>query len=235
MRLTNLIVTCLALLFMASAHSTCTLAAEGEQIYLDEPIEEPPARIIKQETVKNQYEDGKLQIECGVALLSNELVLNHGKYTEYYHDGQKYVEGNFQRGIHSGEWQYWYPNGQLCKKVAFKDGRPNGQWETFREDGTREAKKQYQDGLRHGEWIRYFADGEQPNVIMTYENGKISGDRFTYYENGQKHQHITFINGLMDGTLTNWNEAGEKTSELTLKAGKVVGKMVRFDTAEDVN
>ncbi len=234
MRLTNLFVTCLALLFMASAFSLCTRAAEGEQIYLDEPIEEPPARIINRDTVKSQYEDGQLQIEREVALLSNELVLNHGKYVEYYHDGQKYVEGSFQRGVHTGEWQYWYPNGQLCKKVTFKDGRPNGQWETFREDGTREAKKQYRDGLRQGEWIRYFADGEHPSVVMTYENGKITGDRFTYYENGQKRQHITFKDGQMDGTLTNWNEAGEKTSEVTIEKGKVSGEVVRF-VAEEVN
>ncbi|NOY41958.1 MAG: toxin-antitoxin system YwqK family antitoxin [Planctomycetes bacterium] len=235
MRLPDLIVTCLALMFMVPAFSTCTLAAEGEQILLDEPIEEPPARIIKEETVKSQYEDGKLQIERGVALLSNELVLNHGKYTEYYHDGKKFVEGNFQRGIHSGEWQYWHPNEQLCKKIVFKDGRPNGQWETFREDGTREAKKQYLNGLRHGEWIRYFADGEQPKVKMTYNHGKIEGDRLTYFENGQKHQHIIFKNGLMDGTLTNWNEAGEKTSELTFKEGKAVGKVVRFKPTKGDN
>lgn len=204
-------------------------ASDSTAILLDEPVKEPPPAVVRQNKSTNTYSDGTLRVEQHLAFLSDDRVVNHGPYVEYYHDGQKYAEGVYQFGVYAGEWKYWHPNGQLCKAVSFKAGRPNGEWEVFRPDGSRQAKKGYQNGLRQGKWLQYFKQGEKLMVEVNYDHGKIDGDRVTYFESGQVRQQVPYKEGVIHGTLTNWDESGQKLSEITFEKGKVVGRITRFD------
>jgi len=208
-------------------------ATEPVQIYLEEPEREPPPTIVRSETKKENYDADTRRLEREVAYLSNDQVVNHGKYVEFYRDGKKYSEGSYDMGLHVGQWQYWYPNGQICKTVTFKAGKPDGQWDVFRVDGSLESSKSYENGLRQGSWYIYFEDGKQHKVELTYNQGKIEGERKIYYSNGQMLQQIPYEDGLMHGTATNWNEEGRKVSEVQFEKGKLAGKPKKFDVATE--
>jgi len=225
------------LVALVAAIGTCAGAqkADSTQIYLDEPAKEPPPTVVQRSTLTEDYENENRRLERDVVRLSNDQIVNHGKYVEFYQDGNKYSTGTYEMGLYEGPWQYWYPNGQSCKSVIFKAGKPHGKWDIFRPDGTLKASKAYQDGLRHGPWKYYFEDGKQLKVELTYNQGKIEGERFNYYPNGQLRQQIHFENGLMHGKATNWNEAGQKISEMQFENGKLVGKPQRFDVTPKAN
>ena len=198
-------------------------------IYLEEPGQDPPARVARRKTVKQNYDDDKPRSERNVAMLSDDRIVNDGKFVEYYRNGSKYVEGNYKMGVFEGAWQYWFENGQLCKKVSFKDGKPHGQWDVFDPEGNLTAKKSYQHGKRHGHWITYYAGGEKPRFEIHYEQGVPSGERIAYFENGQKRQSVSFKEGKMHGMMTEWNENGEKRAEVKFEDGKIAGQVERFD------
>ncbi len=216
---------CASLLVASDSHGQPT---ESEPIYLEEPGSEPPAPISRRQKIKEVYEDKSPRAEREVAQLSNDRVLNDGKYTEYYRDGQKFVEGNYKLGVFDGEWSYWFPNGQLCKKVSFSNGKTDGQWEVFDKEGKRISQKSYKGGMRHGKWIVYYESGEVPKFEISYEQGKPVGERITYYESGSKKQLISFKNGKMDGMMTEWDESGNKVAEAKFEDGKLVGEVERF-------
>ena len=207
-----------------------SLAQESTQepIYLPEPDKEPPPTIVRQNTTEEKYDDQTPHIIRGLAYLSDDQVVNHGKYVEFYPDGQQFAEGSFELGLYSGQWKFWHPNGQLCKTVTFNSGRPDGSWDIFRPDGTREATKGYQDGLRHGPWTIYFDDGENPKIQLTYDKGRLVGERLVYHPNGQIRQKLPFKNGVVEGIVESWDENGKKISEVEFKQGKPVSKMKRF-------
>lgn len=221
-------------MFLAAPLATAAAQESApEQIYLDELGTDPPPKIVKQDTVQDKYEDGTPRSQRGIARLSDDQVISHGKYVESYRDGQKYAEGQFDMGLHTGQWKYWHPNGQLCKTVEFKAGKPHGSWEIFRADGTLEASKSYENGLRSGKWSSYFEDGKQPKVEMEYVDGMIEGERFTYYSSGQVRQKITFVENQMHGPVVNWDEDGSKLSEMTFEKGQLSGKPKYFRDAEN--
>jgi antitoxin component YwqK of YwqJK toxin-antitoxin module len=219
----------LALALWMPVSSALAEEASPQPIYLEEPDPEPEPREAARKVLEEKYKDGTLRAKRSVVKLSNDRLLNDGSYVEYYADGQKYTEGNYQMGVFEGEWQYWYPNGQLCKKVAFKNGRADGQWEVFDEAGVRMAKKSYQDGQRSGPWISYHLDGETPKFEVTYAEGKPVGKRITYHENGQMRQSVSFKDGLLDGQMLEWDASGKKIAEATLEKGKLKGRVTRLE------
>lgn len=203
--------------------------AENSAIYLEVPGQDPPARVSQRKTMKEVYEDKSVRVERDIAKLSDDRIVNDGKFVEYYRDGQKYVEGVYKMGVFDGVWKYWFPNGQLCKAVNFKDGKPDGKWEVFDQDGKQTKQKSYQDGKRHGKWLSYHVDGKTVKLEVSYEQGQAEGERISYYESGNKRQVILFKAGKMDGLMTEWNDQGDKVAELEFKDGVKVGKVVRFD------
>ncbi|MEM8947135.1 MAG: toxin-antitoxin system YwqK family antitoxin [Planctomycetota bacterium] len=219
----------LMLALMPSAGIAIGQESASEPIYLEEPEPEPPARAGKRRTIKEKYDDDSVRVERQIVKLSDDRIVNDGKYIEYYPDGKKYVEGSYKMGAFDGDWQYWFPNGQLCKKVTFKLGRTDGQWEVFDQEGTRTAQQSYREGRRHGKWISYFEGGEQQLFEVTYEDGKPVGERITYFETGQKRTVIPFKDGKFHGTMVEYDESGTKIAELDFKDGKREGKVRRLD------
>lgn len=204
--------------------------AQSNEVYLEEPADEPPARESRRQKVDSKYDNGQVRFERNVVILSDDTYMNDGPYVEYYPDGQKFAEGQYEKGAMVGEWKYWHPNGQICKAVTFESGKPEGKVEVFRADGTLEASQGFKNGKRDGEWISYHEDGKTPKVKVTIVDGKVNGERTTYYPNGQVRQQMTFVNGQLDGPMVEFDESGKKIAQAMWKAGKLEGKTQRFDT-----
>ena len=136
-----LVLSCVVLTFATSPFTSTAQEADSEPIYLDEPEPEPMARVAARQTLKETYESKSPRAVRDVAKLSDDRIVNDGKYVEFYRDGQKYVEGNYKMGVFDGDWTYWFSNGQVCKKTSFKDGQGGRSMGGFqRGRATRRAK-----------------------------------------------------------------------------------------------
>lgn len=207
-------------------------ADEKDDILLPEPGPEPPPIVMQQLKLPEKYKDGSMRVEREVLRMSDDELINHGSYTEYYRNGNKFAQGRYNRGVHDGAWTFWHENGQLCKEIAFDNGVPNGSWDVFRADGTLLAKKSYKDGARVGAWAIYHDGGKQPKIEMSYRNGKLHGSRRTYYANGKVRQEIPFVDGRIHGNVVDWDQEGNKTAEREFVEGKVNGQQLTWGAAK---
>ena len=226
-----------AILLAAAAHgswATAQEAGDNDAIYLEEPEAVPPPVVMGSTKVGEKYADGTIRIEREVLKLSDDELVNHGTFTEYYKDGKKFSEGTYENGVHNGSWSFWHKNGQLCKTVNFNQGRAEGSWDVFREDGTLLAKKSYQDNRREGQWITYHPDGTTPKVEENFVAGVRSGISTAYFANGRPQREVNFKEGQLEGLTTEWDESGRKIGEVNFKEGKRHGRFVvyRADGAE---
>lgn len=209
----------------SAQESAATAVAE---IYLDEPAPAPRPVVVTTGKLQDKYEEGALRIEREVLKMSDDQIVNHGLFTEYYPNGQKFAEGTYKNGVHDGPWTFWHPNGQICKKVTFKDGRADGAWEVYREDGTLLAKRAYKNNLREGAWFMYYDDGTTVRVEDTYVDGVHDGVGRVYYANGKVQREMSFKKGQLDGVMTEWDESGRKIAEVSFKEGKRHGRFVLY-------
>jgi antitoxin component YwqK of YwqJK toxin-antitoxin module len=227
--LTAAMVPALALLFVHSATAQEVAKPAAAPVYLDEPPPAPEPTVAKEGPVTEKYDDGKVRVERQVRQLSDNQIVNHGKFTEYYRNGKKFAEGSYENGVHQGAWSFWHENGQLAKTVNFNKGLPDGAWEVFRADGTLMGKKSYKNGKRDGTWISYFKDGKTVNLEQTYVDNKLEGPVKINYESGKPRIASVFKNGLRHGPATEWEESGRKLVEANYVDGKLDGELTRYD------
>jgi antitoxin component YwqK of YwqJK toxin-antitoxin module len=199
-----------------------------DAVYLDEPPPPPEPAISQEGPLKEEYEPGKTRVERMVRKMSDDQIVNHGKFTEYYRNGQKFAEGNFNVGVHEGPWSFWHDNGQLSKTVTFKKGMPDGAWEVFRADGTLLAKRGYKNGQRDGTWTSYNEDGKTLSLEQTYADGKLNGKVIVYFKSGKPKVESVFKDNERNGKVIEWDESGRKIADADYVAGKMHGKLVRY-------
>jgi antitoxin component YwqK of YwqJK toxin-antitoxin module len=197
-------------------------------VYLNEPEPAPTPQVVGHAKLDEKYADGSIRVHREVVKLSDDQIINDGRYTEYYPNGKKFAEGNYIMGVHDGEWSFWHDNGQAAKTVTFKNGRADGEWEVHRPDGTLQAKKSYKDNQRQGTWVVYYEDGKTPQTEQSYVDGVVQGVRKTYFANGKLHQESHLKAGQFDGLVTEWDDTGRKVAEATFAAGKLNGTLTRW-------
>jgi len=205
-------------------------AAEPLGIYLPEASPPPAPKVVAPRKIRETYADGSTRVEREALALSDDQLINHGAYTEYYANGQKFAEGRYEQGVYDGEWTFWHDNGQLCKKVAFRKGVPDGDWEVYRADGSLMARKSYAEGRRRGKWQHFFEDGQTLKLEQSYADDDDERElRTTYYPSGKPRQTAELRQGKLEGTIVEYDEAGRKRTEFTLVDGKLHGQLKRWD------
>jgi antitoxin component YwqK of YwqJK toxin-antitoxin module len=212
----------------APGQTTKPSETDVKAVYLEEPEPTPQPRTVSEHAISEKYPDGAVRVERRVVKLSDDQVINHGKYTEYHPNGKKFSEGNYVNGVHDGTWNFWHDNGQLAKTVVFKNGRADGSWETHRADGSLHAKKTYKDNLRDGTWVVYYEDGKTPKFEQEFVDGKADGFRKMYYANGQLRQESQYKDNMLDGLMTEFDDKGRKIAEATFTKNKLNGKLIRW-------
>ncbi len=226
---TGAVIALLSLAAVAPSHAQQAASTPAnDEIYLDEPEPTPPPVAMGTVKLTEKYEGGATRLEREVIKLSDDQAVNHGMYTEYYANGQKFAEGGYVNGVHDGQWSFWHENGQLCKTVTFQGGHADGGWEIFRSDGTLSGKRSFKDNLRDGTWVSYYEDGKTPKIEDAYAGGQHEGVSRVYFANGKLQREIPFKNGLYDGLMTEWDESGRKIAEINFKANKRDGKFILY-------
>ncbi len=212
------------------AQDAADTQADAKGVYLDEPEPAPPPTPVGRTRVEEKYADGTVRVQREVVKMSDDQIINNGRYTEFYPNGKKFAEGNYVDGAHDGQWSFWYDNGQLAKTVTFKNGQADGSWEVRRADGTLQSKKGYKNNLREGAWVLYYDDGKTPKIEQNYVDSKLQGPRKTYYANGNVRQESNYKAGVIDGEVSEFNESGRKVAQATFVDGKLNGKLIRWGT-----
>ena len=119
--------------------------------------------------------------------------LNNGKkdgsYTDWWENGNKMEEGEYESGTTIGKYFSWYENGNVEWEQFFnKNGEPKGIHKGFRENGTIQSEWNYIKGMNYG----YYPNGK----IMV--EGSIDGNGVTtwYWENGNKQMEYSKTNDI---------------------------------------
>ncbi len=70
----------------------------------------------------------------------------HGKYSEYFENGNLKIQGGFLLGTKDGVWKEWYSNGELRSVVSWKKGQLNGVSKKYDLNGKVQKETNYKDG-----------------------------------------------------------------------------------------
>ncbi len=94
-----------------------------------------------------------------------------GKWTEWYDNGQKKLEGFYKKYNKSGKWTEWFDNGQKKIEGPYKDNNKNEKWTEWFDNGQKESEGGYIIGvesdlygnksLRDGIWIHWNYNGQR--------------------------------------------------------------------------
>ena len=89
------------------------------------------------------------------------------KQITYYQNGQKKMEGTFEKGKRHGQWTSYYKNGTVWSEVIYKEGKANGIKKTFYKNGDLYYKGQLKNGKRIGKWVFYDTKGGK--TVIDYD------------------------------------------------------------------
>lgn len=85
--------------------------------------------------VKGFYLSGKLMYEAFYGDYSPDKELLHGIYKDYYEDGSKYSETEYNNGIKNGKQILWYNNGLKKEESRYKNNENDGCYFKWDENG----------------------------------------------------------------------------------------------------
>jgi len=183
----------------------------------------PPPKFVDVRTLRETFPDGKLRMERTVKYFSDASTVNHGPYTEWHPNGQKFCEGRYEDGKRIGEWTYYYEDGAKAKMGTYKEGQLDGVW-TYWIPGHPDKpsrQEQYRAGQRHGQWIYWNPEGQKVRE-ENYVQNQLDGPVIEWYPNGQMKSQLHYQQGRLDGKVTTWDEQGRKLSERVFRAGQPV-------------
>lgn len=87
-----------------------------------------------------------------------------GRWTAWYPNGQKKVQGGYQDGEAEGHFTWWYENGQKMAEGEYQAGQKHGGWRWWHSNGRKQLEGRYQLGQAAGDWEAWASDGRPASV-----------------------------------------------------------------------
>ena len=88
--------------------------------------------------------------------------LRHGKWQEWYSNGQLKMSGQYDHDKMVGQFTYWHSNGQKAAEGEYVEDKHDGTWVWWHQNGQKSVTGGFQDGNLIDQW-RWWA-----------ENGKLT-------------------------------------------------------------
>lgn len=95
-----------------------------------------------------------------------------GLWRVYFTDGQLQKEGTKIDGLEHGRYREWYQNGQLKYEYHYDMGKKTGTWLSWYEDGTRYTERNFRNDLVHGKVLVYDERGKLAKEY-DYKDGRL--------------------------------------------------------------
>jgi antitoxin component YwqK of YwqJK toxin-antitoxin module len=186
----------------------------------------PAPTLVEETTETLQYPDKKPKIVRGVKRYSDNQLVNHGHYVNYYQNGQKFEEGQYTDNQKQGTWHVWHENGKEAKVENYVNGQPDGRFVLNNDQGLPEREASYKAGRRDGVWKYYYPDGKQVSQQEEYRDDKLDGAVYKWFPDGAKSGEYHFQSGQRLGLQRDWFKSGKVAAE----AEYVGGKLIRLTT-----
>lgn len=135
-----------------------------------------------------------------------------GPYVQWYANGNKAIQGQYQDGLQQGTWTLWYENGNKMLEEEFKNGERQGESKGWYANGKTGGQGMYQNGQRHGVWKVWYENGAKLQE-GSYDRGIQTGMWKFYYDNGVAKEAGNFENGEQVGVWTWWDRSGNVARE----------------------
>lgn len=162
----------------------------------------------------------------------------HGLWQKNY-DGtsQLRYEGTFEHGKEIGTFKFYCED---CKDIpiAIKEFEansdisyvkyyaPNGKLVS---EGKMDVKK------RVGEWLYYHKESSKVMTREFYKDGKLDGQKITYYLNDIITEETTYVDGLREGLNNYYSPDGILLKKLQYKNDVLIGAAIYYDSAGNVS
>ena len=121
-----------------------------------------------------------------------------GLVTGWLKNGQKMLDGNYQKRLMNGEWTYYHENGQFHAQGRFIDG----------DGGNPSEISGIPFNGRSGTWKFWYENGQKKRE-GTFKDGELNELWTVWYENGQKDYEITYMDGILISEKC-WDEDGNE-------------------------
>ena len=206
-------------------------------------------------TDKGYYSDGKLAYIKELKIIKGQPPILHGRYIEYYKNGQIKVQGNNKDGKRDGEFKAFLRNGKSAGSVFYKDGKiikstlvnsmkDNASFslttdinynlnsnEIITDEFPNGLLKQYfiynKNRLLDGESREYYEEGDIKS-ISHFKNHIPDGVFISYYQNGNIENKYAYVNGQANGECLSYYENGKLEERYFLKNGEIDGEAFAY-------
>jgi len=206
-------------------------------------------------TDSGYYSDGNLAYIQEVKIIKGKDSILHGKYIEYYKNGQIKVQGNNKEGKRDGEFKAFLRNGKSAGSVFYKDGKiikstlvkamkDNASFslvtdinynlnshKIVTDEFPNQLLKQYfvfnKNGLLDGESREYYEEGDIKSV-SPFKNNVADGIFISYYQNGNIKDKQNYKNGNEEGEGLFYYENGQLEEKYFMKNGKLDGEAINY-------
>lgn len=84
----------------------------------------------------------------------------HGKWTVWYENGQKKVEGTYEHDQPQGKFVWWHANGQKALEGEYAGSRKLGIWTWWHDNGQKSIQGEYASGTPQGPWTWWEQSGK---------------------------------------------------------------------------
>ncbi|MGM0665726.1 MAG: toxin-antitoxin system YwqK family antitoxin [Bacteroidota bacterium] len=139
------------------------------------------------------YNDQGIKVSEGIV---TEDGRRHGKWKNFYENGEVKEEGEYDYNRRTGAWTFYNRGGSIVQTGTYRNGRPEGLWKWYYPEGSILREEAYFQGKRDGMFIEYSRDGD---IISQgeYLDGERNGD--WKVKIGDHTEEGNYIIGLRDG------------------------------------
>jgi len=181
-------------------------------------IEETSVQIIEQRVLGA---DGTLRATKRYYLNPKNEEILHGQQIEFFKNGQKRLETNYQHGKLDGvQIEYHQLEGinSISRIGHWTDNLKSGRWIWFDANGERSSECFYKEDKIVG-YKRHWDRGKLSQLEFYDKNDNIVRLE-SFYPNGRKSKRGKFKNGVKHGAWTYWDNDGNITSKCEWKYGE---------------
>jgi len=159
----------------------------------------------------------------------------HGKWTKNY-DNSKILryEGEFNHGKETGTFKFYKNVDGKAVLAVTREFVPNSEvvHVTFYDTNKNIVSKGgMKDKIQVGKWVYYHKEGGLVMMEEFYnDNGKLEGEKKTYYKNGVIAEKANFKDGVLDGVSEWFSEKGILIRLFNYTNGALEGPSKSYDS-----
>ena len=162
----------------------------------------------------------------------------HGKWKKFFKGTKKIrYEGQFEHGKEVGVFKFYHkePKGNHPSLIkTFKINSDVADVKYYTSTGVLISKGQLKEKGRVGKWTVYHKDSKIIAEVEFYENGKLQGEKTSYYKDGKVLQVENYNNGQLNGKKQIFDHEGRLIKDLNYTNGKIDGYFAEYEDGKKI-